>query len=444
MSDLIFLLIGLFIGLIIAIIWSQVARYKIKLQSLDPLNKLENEKSVLEEKIRHIEKENQQLNERVNAERVKVSNLEIQQSAKDVEYKNIQDKLENQKKEIIELNKKFTLEFENIASRILKQNTQDFSDTNQKRIDQILNPFKEKLEKFEKTVSETYEKGLQDQTDLKAELKNLHELNKRISEEASNLTNALKSDTKKQGNWGELILEKVLERSGLIQGNEYVIQYTDRNEEGELIRPDVIVNLPDNKHVIIDSKVSLTAYEAFVNEDDQNIKQKNLKKHVESVKDHVRILSEKNYHHAKTLDSPDFVLMFLPLESAFSVAIQHDPGLFNYAWDRKIVIVSPTTLLATLKTIESIWKHEKQTQNAIEIARQSGNLYDKFVNFLIDLENIGTQLDKVQKSYDGAHKKLSSGSGNLVGRIEKLKKLGARANKQIPSHLIDETSDNEE
>jgi DNA recombination protein RmuC len=434
--EILYIISGIIIGCFLVYFFLRWKNLKESKGFQSRLHDLDKEKSILMEKFNMMARENGELLNNLTQEREKSGNLNNQLVVKQVEYKNIEERLENHKKELDNLQKKFTTEFENIASKILKQNTEEFSLRNQKNIGEILNPLKEKIETFEKKVHETYEKGLKDQTDLKAELKNLHELNKKISEEASNLTNALKADTKKQGNWGELILEKVLERSGLIKDQEYITQYTNRNEDGEMIRPDIVINLPDNKHIIIDSKVSLLSYELYVNTENAEEKEKHIKAHVDSIKEHIKGLSKKNYQHGNTLDSPDFVLLFMPIESAFSAAIQYDTGLFNYAWDRKIVIVSPTTLLATLKTVESIWKHEKQTQNAIEIARQSGNLYDKFVLFLKDLEKIGIQLDQTQRTYRDAHKKLGSGSGNIIGRIEKLKELGAKASKDIPVRLL--------
>lgn len=434
--EILYIISGIIIGCFLVYFFLRWKNLKESKGFQSRLHDLDKEKSILMEKCNMMVRENGELLNNLTQEREKSGNLNNQLVVKQVEYKNIEERLENHKKELDDLQKKFTTEFENIASKILKQNTEEFSLRNQKNIGEILNPLKEKIETFEKKVHETYEKGLKDQTDLKAELKNLHELNKKISEEASNLTNALKADTKKQGNWGELILEKVLERSGLIKDQEYITQYTDRNEDGEMIRPDIVINLPDNKHIIIDSKVSLLSYELYMNTENAEEKEIHIKAHVDSIKEHIKGLSKKNYQHGNTLDSPDFVLLFMPIESAFSVAIQYDTGLFNFAWDRKIVIVSPTTLLATLKTVESIWKHEKQTQNAIEIARQSGNLYDKFVLFLKDLEKIGIQLDQTQRTYRDAHKKLGSGSGNIIGRIEKLKELGAKASKDIPVRLL--------
>ncbi|HPI84981.1 MAG TPA: DNA recombination protein RmuC, partial [Bacteroidales bacterium] len=354
------------------------------------------------------------------------------------EIDNMREKLTTQKSELEELQKKFATEFENIANRLLRENSREFTHLNQKNIGDILVPLREKIEKFEKKVDDTYQKGLVEQTQLKDAIENLHKLNVRISEEANNLTRALKSDSKKMGNWGELILDRILEQSGLEKGKEYYTQYTDRSEEGTVLRPDVVIALPDKKHIIIDSKVSLVAYDRFINGSSDEEKEKWQKAHLESVREHIRGLSEKNYTGALTLDTPDFVLLFMPLESAFSLAVQHDPELFGYAWQRRIVIVSPTTLLATLKTVESIWKHEKQTQNAMEIARQGKNLYDKFVNFIEDMEKLGNQINSVQNTYQDAHKKLTSGKGNLVRQAQNLISLGVKTEKSLSDKILPE------
>jgi DNA recombination protein RmuC len=366
-------------------------------------------------------------------------NREIAASAE--RERSLKEQYDKYQKELDRLQEKFKLEFENIAAKILKQNTVDFSESNLKNITEVVGPLRERIEKFERTVSDTYEKGLKERSGLKVEIEKLALLNQRIGEEASNLTRALKSDSKKQGNWGEMVLERLLERSGLVRGEEYLVQESYRNDKGELIRPDIVVNLPDDKHIIIDSKVSLVAYEAYINADDEDERTKYVKAHVNSVRDHVKSLAEKNYQLTEKLDTPDFVLLFLPLESAFSLAVQEQGDLFSYAWERKIVIVSPTTLLATLMTVGSIWKHEKQTRNALEIAGEGGKLYDKFVAFIDDLENIGRQLARVQKSYDDAHNKLISGRGNIIGKVEKLKKLGAKTAKDIPAGYLPEEDD---
>ena len=377
-------------------------------------------------------------------ERNNVSELSRKLAIAGEKERSMQEKYEHYQKEVDKLQEKFKLEFENIASKILKQNTLDFSVSNQKSINEVINPLRQKIEEFEKTVSETYQKGLKDQVDLKAEIKNLHELNTRLSEEANNLTRALKSDSKKQGNWGEMVLERLLERSGLTKGVEYLVQESYRNDKGEMIRPDVIIRLPENKHIIIDSKVSLKAYEAFIGAESEEQKTKFIKAHVESVREHVKELAGKSYQLTEKLDTPDFVLLFMPLESAFSLAIQEQSDLFSFAWERKIVIVSPTTLLATLMTVGSIWKHEKQTRNALEIARQGGRLYDKFVSFLGDLENLGRQIDRVQATYHEAHKKLGSGAGNIIGKVKILQELGAKTSKEIPQDYLETNSDDDE
>ncbi len=355
------------------------------------------------------------------------------------EYLALQEKLQLKKKELEETQKKLVTEFENIAQKILRKNSEEFANANQKNIGEVLNPLKEKIQLFEKKVEDTYEKGLKDQTDLRAELKKLYELNSRISEEASNLTKALKGDVKKQGNWGEVVLERILERSGLNEGEHgYQKQYSDFSEEGKRIQPDIVINLPDNKHIVIDSKVSLLAYERAVNAATEEERVAHIKNHLLSLKSHIKGLSEKHYQTARNLNSPDFVLLFIPVEASFSVAVQEDQELFSYAWDQKVVLVSPSTLLATLRTIASIWQQENQTRNAMEIARQGGALYDKFVGFVTDMENIGKNMETTRKTYEAAMNKLHSGSGNLIRRAENIRKLGAKTTRELPGNLLDE------
>ncbi len=356
-----------------------------------------------------------------------------------VEYLNLKEKLDTQKAELEELQKKFTTEFENIATKILEKNSEKFTAANQKNIGEVLNPLKEKILLFEKKVEDTYQKGLKDQTELRAELLKLYDLNNRISEEANNLTKALKGDVKKQGNWGEVVLERILERSGLNEGEQgYQKQFSDTTEDGKRIQPDVVINLPDNKHIIIDSKVSLIAYERAVNAETDEQRQKFVKEHLMSLRTHIKGLSEKHYQTASKLNSPDFVLLFIPIEASFSVAVQEDQELFSYAWDQKVVMVSPSTLLATLRTISSIWQQENQTRNAIEIARQSGALYDKFVGFVSDLDKLGNNLNTTRKTYDDAMSKLKDGRGNLIRSVENIRKLGAKATKELPRTMLDE------
>jgi len=399
---------------------------------------LEKELEVMKERINNLKEENEKLNAELNKETLRRENAENSNAALRSDYKHLSEKLETQKEEMERMQERFKTEFENIANKILKENTKEFSESSHKNMSELLNPLKEKISDFEKKVEETYQKGLRDQTDLKAELKKLHELNTKLGEEAGNLTKALKSDTKQQGNWGEVVLERILERSGLIKDEEYFLQYSVKNEEGKNLRPDVLIKLPENKHLIIDSKVSLTAFEEYISAGDEAARQRALKRHLDSVKNHVKELYEKSYDKLKDLKTPDFVLMFMPVEPAFAVAVQSDKGLFNFAWEKRVVIVSPTTLLATLRTVASIWRHERQTRNALEISRQGAKLYEKFVGFLTDLEKVGANIDKAREAFDDAKKKLSTGRGNLIGQVEKLRELGVKPSKQIDKNYLEE------
>ena len=300
----------------------------------------------------------------------------------------------------------------------------------------LLDPVRTKLTEFEKRVNDTHGEHQRSATELKTQIENLTKLNQQVTEETQNLTKALKGDTKKQGNWGEVILERVLERSGLTKGQEYVTQFQTENQSGDTIRPDVVVNLPDQKHLIIDSKVSLTAYEAFMTAETDADREKHLKAHLLSVRNHAKLLSEKNYPSGNGLNAPEFVLMFVPIESSFALAVQGDMDLFTYAWDLRVVIVSPSTLLATLRTVASIWKQENQNRNALEIAKKAGDLYDKFSNFTEDLIKVGRQMDQAKESYSEAMKKLVHGNGNLIRKVEDLKKMGAKAGKSINPELL--------
>ncbi|MBS7565596.1 DNA recombination protein RmuC [Mucilaginibacter sp. Bleaf8] len=354
-------------------------------------------------------------------------------------YKAQQEKLQEQKQEMEQTRQHFQREFENVAEKLLKEKSREFIDVNKNNLDHILNPLKENIKAFEEKVDKVYNMEAADRNTLKGVITQLMELNKQISSEAQNLTNALKGDNKKQGNWGEFILEKVLERSGLIKDREYRIQANYQAADGNRYQPDVVIDLPDDKHLIIDSKVSLIAYERLVNCDNEDERKLHARAHVESLRSHVQGLSAKNYHALNKINSPDFVLLFVPIESSFSFAVQLDADLFNDAWDKRVVIVSPSTLLATLRTIASMWKQERQNRNVLEIARLSGEMYDKFVGFLTDMDGIGRNLKSSQDAFDKAINKLSDGRGNLTITAEKIKKLGAKANKQIEQkYLFDE------
>ncbi|TWR29861.1 DNA recombination protein RmuC [Mucilaginibacter pallidiroseus] len=353
-------------------------------------------------------------------------------------FKAQQEKLAEQKQEIEQTRLHFQREFENVAERLLKEKSKEFTDVNRLNIDSILNPLKENIKAFETKVEKVYNAEAAERNVLRGEIGKLMELNQLISTEASNLTKALKGDNKKQGNWGEVILEKVLERSGLVRDREYRIQASLSSVDGIRLQPDVIIDLPDDKHLIIDSKVSLIAYERLVNCETDDERKLFSKAHIESIRSHVHGLSSKNYHDLYQVNSPDFVLLFVPIESSFSFAVQLDVDLFSDAWDKRVVIVSPSTLLATLRTIASIWKQERQNRNVLEIARLSGEMYDKFVGFVGDMESIGKNIKQSQDAYDKALNKLTDGRGNLTITAEKVKKLGAKANKQIDNKYISE------
>jgi len=384
-----------------------------------------------EEKLK-LEDELNDLRERFSAER---SNLIKAEALVNLHS----DKLAEQQKNLEDLQQKFTLEFSLIANKILDEKTAKFTAQNQTNLDSILNPLKANIKSFEEKVDKVYQTEAAERSQLKGVIFQLMDQSKQIQTDANNLTKALKGDSKKQGNWGEVILERVLERSGLIKDREYRIQASINSAEGARFQPDVIVDLPDEKHLIVDAKISLVAYERLMSAETDEEKLLNLKQHLLSVKSHIDGLAGKNYQNLYQINSPDFVLLFMPIESSFSVTVQADNELFNYAWDRKVVIVSPTTLLATLRTIASIWKVDRQNKNVFEIAEEAGALYDKFVGFLEDMDKIGKHIDLTQKAHDDAFKKLQYGNGNLIGKVEKIKKLGAKtkSNKQIDSKFLE-------
>ena len=395
---------------------------------------LEKEKALAQMQLADVQNVYQQTLQQLSKETEKYQQLSSQYAVLQTQNTHLSERLDTQKKELTELQQHFTKEFENIANRILKQNSSDFTDVNVKHLTDIVNPLKDKISLFEKKVEDAYDKELRDKLSLREEVRKLTELNTRISEEATNLTKALKGDVKKQGNWGEIVLERVLERSGLRKGIEYTREEQIEGDVGQVYRPDVIVHLPDNKHIIVDSKVSLLAYENFVNANDDE-KDAYLKAHIVSLRNHIKGLGEKCYQNSPTLNSPDFVLMFLPIEGSFSAALQADNELYSFAWDRKIVVVSPTTLLATLRTIASIWKQENQTKNAQEIARLGGALYDKLVGCVEDLNKVKLNIDRASASHNDAMKKLQLGAGNVFVTAEKMKQLGAKTSKQLPEDL---------
>ena len=404
--------------------------------------KSKSEKSTLEER-------QSQLNAAILELKETISNLKIERDTfrddreelniklaqKNTEYENIQKQSLKRDEELEERQEQLRKDFELLATKILDEKSEKFTLQNKENIKNILNPLQEKIQTFEKKVEDTQKESISMHSALKEQLLGLKDLNQQMTKEATNLTKALKGDSKMQGNWGELVLERVLEKSGLEKDREYFVQQSFMLENGSRVLPDVVLHLPDNKRMIIDSKVSLTDYERLVNGEDEE-KQQFLKAHINSINKHVDQLSEKKYEDLYDIQSPDFVLMFIPIEPAFAIAINEDNGLYNKAFEKNIVVVTPSTLLATLRTIDTMWNNEKQQQNAIEIARQAGALYDKFEGLVVDLTGVGKKIDAAKTDYSAAMNKLVEGNGNLIGRVEKLKKLGAKAKKSLPEAIL--------
>lgn len=385
--------------------------------------------------------ENSTLREELSQERERSQKFSNLLAGKDQENKNLTEKLVSQKKEIEAIQEKFQVQFKNLANEILEEKTKKFTDQNKTNLSDILNPLKEKISEFEKKVEQTNKESIERNSSLKEQISGLKELNKQITREAENLTKALKGESKTQGNWGEFILESILEKSGLIKGEQYEMQVSMTNEDGKRLQPDVVVKLPEQKNIVIDSKVSLTAYEKYVNAETEQERDSEIKDHLLSIRTHIKGLSEKNYQTLYEIGSLDFVLLFMPIEPAFGLAVQNDPELFSDAYDKNIVIVSPSTLIATLRTIASIWRQENQNRNALEIARQGGQLYDKFVAFSQDLIKVGKNLNTTTETYQDAMKKLSEGKDNLVRKTERIRELGAKATKTMDQRLVNRASD---
>jgi DNA recombination protein RmuC len=420
------------------------------------------EKASLEEKINGLLSQINQIkdqftNERLNLEkqisiisneretiRSEKESLAIQLSKKDTDFDNLLERNKEQKQEVEQIQEKFTKEFENLANKILEEKTTKFTEQNKENLKNILSPLQEKIQHFEKKVEDTHKESIDYHAALRQQILGLREMNEQMSKETVNLTKALKGDSKMQGNWGELVLERVLEKSGLEKDREYFVQQSFLTDDGNRVMPDVVINLPDGKKMIVDSKVSLTAYERYINDEDDDTKKQYLKEHVTSINKHVEQLGNKNYQDLYQMESPDFVLLFIPIESAFAIALNEDTSLYNKAFEKNIVIVTPSTLLATLRTIDSMWTNQKQQENALEIARQAGALYDKFEGFVADLVKIGKKMDEAKTEYQGAMNKLVDGKGNLITSVEKLKKMGAKAKKSLPDNIITRASINED
>jgi DNA recombination protein RmuC len=335
-----------------------------------------------------------------------------------------------------ESEKRLAEQFENLANRIFDEKHEKFSETSKAGVENLLKPVKDQLDNFRKKVEDVYDKESKDRTSLFNEITSLKQLNERMSADALNLTKALKGDNKAQGNWGEIQLERILEASGLVKGREYEVQVSATNEEGKRYIPDVIVHLPEKKDVIVDSKVSLVAYDRYHSAETEEERQVAIKAHVASVRGHVNALGEKGYEDLEGVNSLDFVIMFVPIDAALLLALEHDRELTDVAFTQNVWLVSPMNLVGTLRIIYNIWRFEYQNRNAVEIATQAGRMHDKFVSFVESLQEVGKHIDKTQSAYEKAHKQLSTGTGNLVLRTQQLEKLGAKAKKALPDSLV--------
>jgi len=410
------------------------------------ISKLKFEKNIstLEERISSLnfekdekEKESQKLETQIEALRTSVHQHQMELVKKDSALDHSAEKLKEQADEVSKLQEKFSKDFEILANKILDDKSNKFTKRNKENMELILNPLQEKIQSFEKKVEDTHKESIEKQSALRQQIIGLKELNEQMSKDAVNLTKALKGDSKKQGDWGELQLETILEKAGLQKDVHFSTQDGYRDEEEKLKKPDLIINLPDNKHLIIDSKVSLTGYERFFSAENELDEKSGLKNHVQSLQKHIKELGTKNYADLYGINSPDYVIMFVPIEPALMIALNQDQDLYLQALDKNVVMVSTSTLLATLTTVASIWKQEDQKRNVIEIARQAGALYDKFEGLVQDLIKVGKQLNASQEGYKSAMNKLTEGKGNLISRVENLKTLGAKTKKALPPNLLE-------
>lgn len=433
--ELLYLLIGLAAGLSIGIFY---AKSNAKGQNTEADYSQYVSKDLYESEKERLENSTNELKHKDEL----IGNLKAEVASRNTLIESLQKKLEEEGKRLQEQQKQLQMQFENMANEILEKKSEKFAEQNQKNIDQILKPLGEKIKSFEQSVEDKYVKDQENRAGLAQQIKQLQEANQKISQDAVNLTKALKGDSKVQGDWGELQLETLLEKSGLEKDLHYSTQNSMKDEDGKEKRPDCLIHLPDNKNLIIDAKVSLTAYEQFMTSNEDIQQQAFLKQHIESVKKHIKDLASKDYPKLYNINAPDYVLMFVPIEPALSLALQEDKDIFNLALSKNIILVSTSTLLATMRTVSFIWQQENQKKNVLEIARQSGALYDKFCGFVGDLEGIGKAIDTAHKKYEAAQNKLSSGRGNLVTSVEKIKKLGAKTNKSISQNLIDKSETN--
>lgn len=428
--EILYLLIGIVTGALIS--WFAL-RSKFVGESQQTIGSLVAE----QEKNKSLQIQFVDLKKEVDAERAKNSELTKSLSTTEANYLNLEEKLKERKKEVEELQNQFAFQFKSLANDIFEEKSKKFTEQNKTNLSEILNPLKEKITDFEKKVEQSSKESNNQNIAMREQLINLKELNQQITKEASNLSKALKGDSKTQGTWGEIQLEAILERAGLQKDIHYFKEKNFKNEEGQNQRLDYIIKLPDDKYLVLDSKVSLTAYSEYYNTTDEVEQSKFLKSHLDSVYSHIKLLSEKNYQNLYEINQPDYVMMFLANEPALTLALREDIGLYEKALDKNIALVSATTLLATLRTIGYIWKQDLQNKNALEIARQAGSLYDKFHTLIEDLTKVGNNLKSTHNSYQDAMNKLVEGKDNLVRKTERLKELGAKTTKQLSQQLLD-------
>lgn len=425
--DLLYLIVGGALGAV-------VTYFLVKNKSLAALAGLK-ERNVL------LEQENKNWKQELRENQSELIALNNKLAFSESHLANVQEKLSEQKGELVKLRETFNMEFKNLANEILEEKAKRFTEQNKTNISEILTPLNNRIKEFEKKVEETYDKEAQQRFSLKEQVRQLAELNQQISKEANSLTKALKGESKTQGNWGEMILESILEQTGLRKGEEYTVQESFTAESGKRYQPDVVVHYPGDRSVVIDSKVSLTAYERLTSAETDSDKADAIKAHLLSIRNHINELSEKKYEDLQSVKTLDFVMMFLPVEPAYLVAIQNDPQLWMYAYNKRILLISPTNLVVVLKMVESLWKQEFQSRNVLEIARQGGALYDNFVMLSERLVNLGKRIDDASNLYRETMQKLSEGRGNLIGRVENLKALGVKAKKQMPDSLLRQALD---
>ena len=430
--EIVYLFTGLLTGFVIGVLNTRIKSSNIK-QNIDQSKYVSKELFDTEKfRLKTTEIENKEMQEYIG-------DLKADISARDTNIDYLKEKINKEEERLLKQQKQLELQFENMANKILEQKSEKFTQQNQKNINRILKPLGEKIKSFEQSVETKYVKDQESRAGLAKQISMLQIANQKISQDAINLTNALKGDSKTQGDWGELQLEVLLEKSGLKKEIHFRTQNSVKDQEGKEKRPDCIIDLPENKHLIIDSKVSLTSYELYINSTFEDDKKLFLKKHIESLKNHIRDLASKDYPKLYSINTPDYVLMFVPIEPALISALQEDSEIFNLALSKNIILVSTSTLMATMRTVSFIWQQENQKKNVLEIARQSGALYEKFCGFVSDLEAVGKAIELANKKYEAAQNKLHSGRGNLVSSVEKIKQLGAKTNKSISKDLLDKS-----